>query len=106
LLADERPFWLYASLGWVLAGSLADLALTLWGLHLGAIREGNPLIAALLAASPFLAALLKVGATIAAVWALHWAYPQRRRLVAASLALVSLATLGVLLLHVNWLMKT
>lgn len=103
MLRIVRPTWLYAALAWILASNAADLALTLWGLRLGVIREANPLLAPLLAANPTMAAALKLAAAGAAVLILHWAYPIRRRLVAAGVVAISLALLGVLILHAWWI---
>lgn len=102
VLRIERPIWLHASLAWILASNAADLALTLWGLRLGVIREANPLLAPLLAANPAAAAGLKLAAAAVAVLIMYLAYPLRPRLVAAGVSLVSVMLLGVLLLHAWW----
>lgn len=99
----HRPLWLMAGLAWILAGGVADLALTLWGLRVGAIEEANPIMASLVAVHPALAVSVKLGVTGAAVLILHWAYPLRRRLVAVGVALVSLGLAAVLALHAVWI---
>lgn len=103
VLRVERPVWLYAGLCWIVAGGCADLALTLWGLRLGAIYEANPLLAPLVAFSPALAAGLKVGVTVGAALIFHQGYARRPRLVAASVTLVGVILLAVMALHVAWL---
>lgn len=103
VLRITRPVWFHAALAWILAGNAADLALTLWGLRLGVIHEANPLLAPLLAARPGLAAGLKLAAAAAAVLILYMVYPLRQRLVAGAVAVVSLALLGVLILHAWWI---
>jgi hypothetical protein len=102
VLHIQRPAWLHAALAWILASNGADLALTLWGLRLGVIREANPLLAPLLATNPPLAAGLKLAAAGIAVLVLYLAYPLRPRLVAAGASLASFMLLGVLILHAWW----
>ncbi|HYF90905.1 MAG TPA: DUF5658 family protein [Symbiobacteriaceae bacterium] len=98
----HRPRWLLAGLWWIVTGGAADLALTLWGLRLGAIEEANPLMAPLVTAHPALAVVVKLVVAGAAVLVFHQAYPLRRRLVAAGVLVVSLCLAGVLLLHGSW----
>lgn len=98
-----KPRWLYAGLGWILAGSAADLVLTLWGLRLGVIREANPLLAPLLASNPALASGLKLGVTAAGVIVLHRIYPASSRLVSFGVAMVGAALLVVLVMHFLWI---
>lgn len=102
MLRIARPVWFYAALAWILAANAADLALTLWGLRLGVIREANPLLAPLLASRPDLATGLKLATAGAAVVILYFAYPMRQRLVGAAVAVISVALLGVLVLHALW----
>jgi hypothetical protein len=102
LSLTHRPVWLRAGLAWICAASVLDLALTLWGLEQELIAEANPLMAWLLAMSPTLAILVKLAATGAGAWALHWVYPRRPGLVAASVALVGLGLLAILRLHLAW----
>lgn len=102
-LISGRPPWLALGACWLLLGNLADLLLTLWGLHLGAIWEANPLIRPLLDHYPALAGALKMTVATAGATALLWAYPRTPRLAAGGILLVGLGLLWVLQLHIAWL---
>jgi hypothetical protein len=100
--SERRPAWLRFGVGWILISNAADLVLTLWGLRLRTIWEGNPLIAWLLAVSPVLAVVLKLGVAAWGGSVLYWAYPRNPRLVMAGVLLVGLGMALVLRLHAGW----
>lgn len=95
--------WLHVGIGLIVAGNVADLGLTLWGLRLQVIREANPLFAFLLSWEPALAAALKLGVAVWGSAVLYWAFERNPRLVTAGVLVVGAGMLAVLKLHIDWL---
>lgn len=97
-----QPLWVRYALSWLLLSNGADLLLTLWGLEMARITEGNPVMAALLSASPAGAILAKFGLVLFGVLALFWAFP--RRPVFTGMAILFLCAVMALVLgiHVVW----
>jgi hypothetical protein len=88
---------------WIVLSNAADMALTLWGLHLRTIWEANPVVAWLLELSPVLTVVLKLGLGLWGGWVLYWAYPRSPRLVTAGLLAVGIGMALVLRLHMGWI---
>jgi len=83
--------------------SVLDVSLTWLGLELGLITEANPLLARAFALDGRLAVLVTMLVVAGSVWLMHRyqdEVPWVRHAVAALLAV----RLGVLILHVPWLM--
>lgn len=89
---------------WIMLSNAVDLVLTMWGLRLRVIWEGNPLFAALLEANPALAGALKMATALAGVMILYWAYPRSPRLVGVGVLLVGTGMALVLSLHARWIL--
>lgn len=104
LAAGAPPTAVRYGLIWIALSNALDLGLTLWGVRLGVIEEANPLMAPVLTASPAALAGLKLLVVAAAVAALVWAYPRRPRFTGGAVALLSLVMLGVMGMHLSWVL--
>jgi hypothetical protein len=103
LVGSQKPVWLHAGLGWIVAGNVADLLLTLWGLRLEVIYEANPVFASLLEWEPVLAGGIKLAVALWGSAVLYWAFERNPRLVAAGVLVVGAGMLVVLKLHLDWI---
>lgn len=103
MLLFRKPIWLHVGIGWIVAGNVVDLWLTLWGLRMEVIREANPIFGFLLGAAPVLASVLKVLVAACGGAVLYWAFDRSPRLVTLGVLVVGAGMLLVLKLHLDWI---
>lgn len=84
--------------------TLADIVLTYYGLSLEVIREANPLMARLFDVSPIFSIILAICFVIGACL---FFYKVRHRItwLPAALILILVIKLGVIGLHLRWLIQ-
>jgi len=98
------PLWIRAALAWILLANGFDMAVTLVGLQMQRIEEANPIMALAFRAGPAAVVVLKVVLVGGGVIALYWAYPKRPRFVAAGIGFVCAIMMGVMALHLAWIL--
>lgn len=98
-----QPLWVRYALSWILLSNGADLVLTLWGVQMARIAEGNPVMAALLSVSPAGAILTKFSAVLLGVLALFWAYPRRPVFTGSAILFLCAVMAVVIGMHAIWI---
>lgn len=84
---------------------IADVYLTKYGLQLGVITEGNPLMARLFEIHPDVAVVFSVGLSALLLGCLQLLSRQSTLAVKAMTGLL-VVRIAVILLHANWLLRT
>ncbi len=105
MISTAPPLLVRYGLAWILVANAADLALTLWGVNVGVISEGNPIMARVLQATPAGLIVLKVALVVGGTLALYWAYPRRPRFTGGAIGFLTLVMGAVMGMHVAWVFR-
>lgn len=83
--------------------NIIDIQLTLWGIRLQLIEEGNPLMRLLIEENPLYFTTLKVLLPIILATACWWSRNTSQKLIVNGLSLSLIAYVLVMLLHAHWI---
>jgi hypothetical protein len=101
LKASQTIRWLILS---VLILTLIDVACTVTGVLMGVIIEGNPIWQSAMRGQPILAGVAAIVYT-ALLMAFVYKYGRKFRTTVPLLAFVCMVKLGIVGMHVNWIMQ-